>query len=236
MQQAEVAENNPPLRGKRIVLELKGVWKTYESTPVLKGINLKLLEGDLAAIVGPSGSGKSTILHIAGGLETPDRGEVYLFGKRIDNLPEGERDFFRRKRVAYVFQFFNLLEDFTVWENIYLFGKLLNVKNPERKTEEIITFLGLKGKERQKPLYLSGGERQRVAIGRALITEAKLILADEPTGNLDPERAEEIIKLFGELNKRGITLLVATHNRNLLKYFKKVYYIEKGLLSDYSSV
>jgi lipoprotein-releasing system ATP-binding protein len=218
-----------------VILELKNVWKSYNGTPVLRGVNLKLQKGDFVAVIGPSGSGKSTLLHIAGGLETPDRGGVFLYQKRIDNLPEGKRDAFRRKRVAYVFQFFNLLEDFTVWENIYLFGKLLKTKDVKRKTEEIISFLGLKGKENLKPLSLSGGERQRVAIGRALITEAGLILADEPTGNLDAERAEEIIKLFRELNERGITFLIATHNRELLKYFKKVYYINKGLLSDYRS-
>lgn len=231
----EITDNGPP-NGSEPILELKRVWKYFGNIPVLRGVNLKLQKGDFVAIVGPSGSGKSTLLHIAGGLETPSSGEVYLFGRRIDNLPEEKRDLFRRKKVAFIFQFLNLLEDFTVWENIYLFGKLLKVEDVERKTGEILTFLGLGDKADKKPFHLSGGERQRVAIGRALISEAKLILADEPTGNLDPERSEELIKLFTQLNGKGITFLVVTHNRELLRYFNKVYYIKKGVLSDYSSV
>jgi len=215
------------------VLRLKGVRKSFGETEVLKGVDLTLFRGDFVAILGPSGSGKSTLLHIAGGLETPTDGEVYLFGKRIDNLPEGKRDRFRKGKVAFIFQFHYLLEDFTVYENLAIFAKLLGVKNYRSKIEEILKLLGLSHRRNHKPPQLSGGERQRVSIGRALIGGAPLILADEPTGNLDPRQAEEIFNLFKELNERGTTFLVVTHNLNLLKFFNRVYTLKGGALEPF---
>jgi lipoprotein-releasing system ATP-binding protein len=216
------------------VLVFREVYKTYADETILKGVNLTLEEGDFTAIIGPSGSGKSTLLHLAGGLELPSGGEIYLFGRRIDNLPEDQRDRLRRGRVAYIFQFHYLLEDFTVEENLEIFGRLLGVPDVEKKVEQILKTLGLYHRRRYKPYHLSGGERQRVSIGRALISGAKLILADEPTGNLDPLQSEEIFQLFKSLNSRGITFLVVTHNRNLLKFFNRVYLLKGGVLSDYS--
>ena len=216
------------------VLVFKGVYKTYAGEPILKGINLSLREGDFAGIVGPSGSGKSTLLHLAGGLELPTKGEIHLFGRRIDTLSEDERDKFRKGRVAYIFQFHYLLEDFTVEENLEILGKLLKVPNLGEKVNRILEILGLNHRRKYKPYYLSGGERQRVSIGRALLSGAKLILADEPTGNLDPLQAEEVFKLFAKLNSQGITFLVVTHNKNLLKFFNKIYLLKGGVLSDYS--
>jgi len=215
-------------------LVFRNVYKTYTGEPILKGINLSLREGDFSAIVGPSGSGKSTLLHLAGGLELPTKGEIYLFGRRIDPLPEDERDEFRKGKVAYIFQFHYLLEDFTVEENLEIFGKLLGVSNLDKKINEILEILGLNHRRKYKPYYLSGGERQRVSIGRALLSGAKLILADEPTGNLDPLQAEEIFKLFAKLNSQGVTFLVVTHNKNLLKNFNRIYLLKGGVLSDYS--
>ena len=215
------------------ILSLKGVKKRFGTVEVLRKINLSLKRGDFVAILGPSGSGKSTLLHIAGGLELPTEGGVYLFGRRIDNLPEGERDRFRRGKVAYIFQFHYLLEDFTVYENLELFGKLLKVKNLKRKIEEVLRLLRLEHRRDFKPPKLSGGERQRVAIGRALVSGAPLILADEPTGNLDPKQSEEIFTLFKELNERGTTFLVVTHNLNLLGFFNKVYTLEGGVLKPF---
>jgi len=214
------------------ILRFADVHKSFGEVEVLKGINLKLSRGDFAGILGPSGSGKSTLLHLAGGLDTPTKGEIYLFGRRIDNLPESKRDLLRRGRVAYIFQFHYLLEDFTVWENLEIFGKLLGKKNLKKRIEKILKLLKLEHRKDYKPPKLSGGERQRVAIGRALLTEAEIVFADEPTGNLDPGQAEEIFEIFKGMNRSGTTFLVVTHNRNLLKYFNRLYYIENGILSD----
>ena len=222
-----------PFKGEETILSLERVKKSFGTTEVLKEINLTLKRGDFVAILGPSGSGKSTLLHIAGGLEIPSAGEVYLFGRRIDSLPEGERDKFRKGKVAYIFQFHYLLEDFTVYENLEVFGKLLKVKDLKRKIDEVLKLLRLEHRKDFKPPQLSGGERQRVAIGRALVSGAPLILADEPTGNLDPKQAEEIFTLFKELNKRGTTFLVVTHNLNLLRFFNRVYTLEGGVLRPF---
>ena len=214
------------------VLEFKEVYKSFGTAEVLKGVSLKLKKGDFAGILGPSGSGKSTLLHLAGGLDIPTKGEVYLFGRRIDNLPEGKRDKLRKGRVAYIFQFHYLLEDFTVWENLEIFGKLLGKKNLRAKIVEILKLLKLEHRKNYKPPKLSGGERQRVAIGRAILSEADLIFADEPTGNLDAKQSEEIFEIFKKMNQKGTTFLVVTHNRELLKYFNRLYYIKEGILSD----
>jgi len=214
------------------ILKLVNVKKRFATVEVLKGVNLTLKRGDFVAILGPSGSGKSTLLHIAGGLDTPTEGGVYLFGKRIDNLPEAERDQYRKGKVAFIFQFHYLLEDFTVFENLTLFGELLGIANTKERAKEILKFLKLEHRKDYKPYLLSGGERQRVSIGRALISGAPLILADEPTGNLDSKQSEEIFEYFKEINRRGTTFLVVTHNQKLLKYFNKVYHIRDGVLTD----
>ena len=215
------------------VLEIKELYKSFGKTEVLKGINLKLHKGDFVGILGPSGSGKSTLLHLAGGLETPTKGEVYLFGRRIDNLPESERDRLRKGRVAYIFQFHYLLEDFTVWENLEIFGTLLGKRKLKEQIEEILKLLKLEHRKNYKPPALSGGERQRVAIGRALLSRAQLILADEPTGNLDQEQSREVFEIFKEMNRKGTTFLVVTHNEELLSYFNRVYYLSGGKLLPY---
>jgi lipoprotein-releasing system ATP-binding protein len=213
-------------------LELKNIEKRFGNVSIFKNLTLKVEEGDFVGIFGPSGSGKTTLLHIAGGLDIPDKGEVYLWGERIDRLSEGKRDKIRRGKVAFIFQFFYLLEDFSVEENLEIFGKLLGVKNVRRKVDEILKLLGLERRRHYKPPRLSGGERQRVAVGRALITGARLILADEPTGNLDERQEEEIFNHFERLNYEGYTFVVVTHNRKLQKFFKRSFYLSGGLLSD----
>ncbi len=225
---------NPTPGGGDEILKLVGVKKNFGSTEVLRNVDLTLQRGQMVAIVGPSGSGKSTLLHIAGGLELPSAGEVFLFGKRIDTLPEDERDRFRRGRVAYIFQDPYLLEDFSVYENLEIFARLAGRKVSADEIEHILELLGLSHRKDYKPSVLSGGERQRVAVGRALVTGAPLILADEPTGNLDPERAKEVFSLFRELKeKMGTTFLVVTHNRDLLGFFDKTYLLRGGQLSFY---
>ncbi|NPA13995.1 MAG: ABC transporter ATP-binding protein [Aquificae bacterium] len=216
------------------LLELINVKKKYSTTEVLKGISLKVQKGDFIGIFGPSGSGKSTLLHIAGGLDTPTEGKVFLFNTRIDILPENERDKIRKGKVAYIFQFHYLLEDFTVWENIEIFAHLLGVEKKQipSKVEKLLRFLRLEHRKNFKPSQLSGGERQRVAIARALVADPLLILADEPTGNLDSHQSEEIFTYFHRLNKKGITFVVVSHNENLKKFLNKTYYINDGILSD----
>ncbi len=216
------------------LLELINVKKKYSTTEVLKGISLKVQKGDFIGIFGPSGSGKSTLLHIAGGLDTPTEGKVFLFNTRIDILPENERDKIRKGKVAYIFQFHYLLEDFTVWENIEIFAHLLGVEKKQipSKVEQLLRFLRLEHRKYFKPSQLSGGERQRVAIARALVADPILILADEPTGNLDSHQSEEIFSYFHRLNKKGITFVVVSHNENLKKFLNKTYYINDGILSD----
>ncbi|MEO2154131.1 MAG: ABC transporter ATP-binding protein [Aquificota bacterium] len=216
------------------LLELINVKKKYSTTEVLKGISLKVQKGDFIGIFGPSGSGKSTLLHIAGGLDTPTEGKVFLFNTRIDILPENERDKIRKGKVAYIFQFHYLLEDFTVWENIEIFAHLLGVEKKQipSKVEKLLRFLRLEHRKYFKPSQLSGGERQRVAIARALVADPILILADEPTGNLDSHQSEEIFTYFHRLNKKGITFVVVSHNENLKKFLNKTYYINDGILSD----
>jgi len=220
-----------------IILELRNVWKIYPpSTEVLKGVNLKVYKGDFIGIFGPSGSGKSTLLYLSAGLETPTKGEIYLFNQRIDHLPTNKRDKIRKGKLAYIFQYHYLLEDFSVWENIKIFAELVgsnsSKKSIEERIEEILKFLGIYHRKDFKPIYLSGGEQQRVAIARALIINPLLILADEPTGNLDSKREEEIFQYFKKLNEKGITFLVVSHNEKLKKFFNRIFYLQDGILKE----
>ncbi len=203
------------------VVRLEGVFKSYGETEVLKNLNLKVERGDFFGVLGPSGSGKTTLLNVIGGLERVNRGKVFLFGRRIDDLREEEVTRFRRGKVAYVFQFFHLLEDFNVLENLLVVAKLLKVKDAKEKALKILKTLRLEHRLYHKPYQLSGGEKQRVAIGRALISGAKLILADEPTGNLDWKEGEKIFKIFLELSRGGYTIVCATHNRALERFFNR---------------
>ncbi|WP_461828984.1 ABC transporter ATP-binding protein [Aquifex sp.] len=212
-----------------MLLRIKNLKKTYPNgTQALRGIDLEVQNGEFVGVMGPSGSGKSTLLHIIGGLDKPTEGEVVLFGKDITRMDEDELAEFRKRRVAYIFQFYYLLEDFTVLENLLIVAEMVGIKDKERKAKEILEFLRLSHRLNHKPYQLSGGEQQRVAIGRALITEPKLILADEPTGNVDTEESFRIFDLFKELNRRGITFIVATHNENLKAYFGRIIRLRDG--------
>lgn len=214
-----------------MLLRVRNLKKVYPNgTQALRGIDLDVREGEFVGVMGPSGSGKSTLLHIVGGLDKPTQGEVVLFGKDITRMNEDELSEFRKRRVAYIFQFYYLLEDFTVLENLLLIAEIVGTKDKERKAKEILEFLRLSHRLNHKPYQLSGGEQQRVAIGRALITEPKLILADEPTGNVDTEESFRIFELFKELNKKGITFIVATHNESLKRFFGRIVKLRDGKL------
>ena len=212
------------------MVKLQGVWKIFpDGTKALKGIDLSIKEGEFVGLMGPSGSGKSTLLHIIGGLEKPTEGSVEVMGVRIDELSENQLALFRKGKIAYVFQFYYLLEDFSVLENLTLIGRLVGKENPEEEAIEILSMLRLSHRINHKPSQLSGGEQQRVAIGRAIISGAKLILADEPTGNVDWEEGKKIFKLFKEMNEsKRITFVVATHNPELRGFFDRTVLLKDG--------
>ena len=215
------------------LVELRNLKKVYKNgTVALWGINMVVNKGEFLGIMGPSGSGKSTLLHIIGGLDKPSEGEVKVFGKEISAMDEDELAELRKRRIAYIFQFYYLLEDFTVLENLTIIGELLGVREPKKKAMEILSFLRLSHRINHKPYQLSGGEQQRVAIGRALMIEPLLILADEPTGNVDSKEGEKIFNLFKEMNKKGITFIVATHNEELKRFFSRIIYLKDGKITQ----
>ncbi|MEC7832620.1 MAG: ABC transporter ATP-binding protein [Pseudomonadota bacterium] len=204
---------------------------------VLKKVNLRIDEGEIIALTGPSGSGKTTLLNIISGLDNPSSGDVFFDKTAIHKLSLNQRTKFRNNNLGVVFQFFNLLDDFNVFENIAmpLFIKNENNSVIEQRVKNILNEIDLLNKINSDVTSLSGGESQRVAIARAMIGLPKLILADEPTGNLDKENTEKIISfLINTCKKNNISLLMVTHDRELLKKFEKVYSIESGDLKVFT--
>lgn len=191
---------------------------------VLKDINLDICNGEIASIMGPSGVGKSTLLHIIGTIDRPTSGNVFYEGNDIFSLKNDALADFRNKTIGFVFQFHHLLSEFNAIENTMmpLLIAGLNKKEAGRKAEAILEEVGLSDRMLHKPGELSGGEQQRVAVARALILEPKLVLADEPTGNLDTRTGEELFRLLLDLNKKGTTFLIVTHNENLASKCRRV--------------
>ncbi len=214
------------------VIRTEGLKKVYPNgVQALRGVSLSIKRGEFVGLMGPSGSGKSTLLHIIAGLEKPTEGKAYLLGYDITQLSQDQLALVRQRHVGFVFQFYYLLEDFTVLENLTLVGELAGIKNAEAKAREILEYLRLSHRLSHKPSELSGGEQQRVAIGRALMLEPDIILADEPTGNLDLAEGRRIFELFLKLREeKGITFLIATHNEELKGYFDRIYRLKDGLL------
>ncbi len=198
----------------------------------LKNINLTINEGEFTAIIGPSGSGKSTLLHLLGGIDKPSSGEVIINGKNIYNLKEKELSVFRRRNVGFIFQFYNLLPVLTAEENM-LMPLLLDNKEPDDKyISEIVNILGLKDRLHHLPSELSGGQQQRVSIARALAYKPSIILADEPTGNLDSKNSKEILELLKfSVKKYNQTLIVITHDLNIASSADRVLSIEDGIIT-----
>jgi lipoprotein-releasing system ATP-binding protein len=200
------------------MLEVRNIIKNYGSLQVLKGINLHIKKGEIVSIVGASGAGKSTLLQIVGTLDKPDEGEVIIGGSNLEQLNESELASFRNKNIGFIFQFHNLLPEFTAFENVcipaYIGGK--DKGATEERANELINILGLSSRVNHKPSELSGGEQQRVAIARALINNPAIIFADEPSGNLDSNNAEDLHKLFFKLrDDLQQTFVIVTHNANL---------------------
>jgi lipoprotein-releasing system ATP-binding protein len=216
------------------VILVENVHKVYpDGTRALKGVSFRIEKGEFVGLMGPSGSGKSTLLHIIAGLDKPTEGRVLVDGKDITRMNEDQLAEFRKSNIAFIFQFYYLLEDFTALENLVLIGQLAGQREPKKRALELLNFLRLSHRANHKPYQLSGGEQQRTAIGRALMLKPKIILADEPTGNLDLEEGKRIFELFLELrDKEGITFLIATHNQEMARYFDRVLRIRDGLLEN----
>lgn len=195
----------------------------------LNHVSFSVEEGEFVTILGPSGSGKSTLLHLLGGVDKPTFGKVYIDGQSIYEMKERELTAFRRREIGQIYQFYNLIPVLNVEENICL-PMLLDHRQAERKDlDELLDLLGLTERVNHLPSELSGGQQQRVAIGRALISKPKLILADEPTGNLDQKNSREIIKLFRELNEKyGQTILLITHDEKIAEHAERILVIEDG--------
>ena len=196
----------------------------------LDGVSVKIKKGDFVVIIGPSGSGKSTMMNMVGALDLPTKGEIYLDEQDIAHLDESDLAQIRGNKIGFVFQTFNLIPTLTTIENIALPMIFHGIEKHERleRAEKILENVKLEHRKNHFPNELSGGERQRVAIGRALANDPEVILADEPTGNLDTKTGAEIMKLFGELNEKGKTIILVTHDLNLLKHSKKTLKIQDG--------
>jgi putative ABC transport system ATP-binding protein len=213
------------------MIGLEGVEKSYGENRILKDLNLFVPSGKFLSIMGRSGSGKSTLLNLVGGMDRPDRGRIIIGNEEISGYSEERLTLYRRKRVGYVFQFFNLLPNLTAQENIEMPLLLNGVSGYEGKIIDLMDSLGLGGKESSYPHQLSGGEQQRVAICRALIHDPDIILADEPTGNLDSNTGHAILALLREMcEKRGKTLLLVTHDLAVAQYGEEILKLQDGKL------
>lgn len=209
----------------------KNIFKRYGKVEVLKGVDINIEKGEVASISGPSGSGKSTLLHILGTLDKADMGEVRMNDRLINSLSGNKLAAFRNKHIGFVFQFHHLLPEFAAWENVCIPGWLAGRKKGEvkEKAEELLKMLGLSHRMENKPNEMSGGEQQRVAVARALINNPDIVMADEPTGNLDSANARELHQLFFDLrDKFNQTFLIVTHNEELAKLSDRVLYMKDG--------
>ncbi|MBD3246276.1 MAG: ATP-binding cassette domain-containing protein [Candidatus Omnitrophica bacterium] len=219
------------------MLEVKNLSKIYrtgrEHVIVLHNVSLRIEEGDYVSIVGPSGAGKSTLLHAIGGLEPPTGGEVLWKGKDVYRLRQKQRARWRRRSVGYVFQFYHLIDELRVRENVALPRFLKHRKSSFKKAAKLLEYLDILPRQRFFPFQLSGGEKQKVAFARALVNEPELILCDEPTGNLDRESREKITALLDRLNRElGKTVILVTHNHELAQKAARILYLEEGRIRE----
>ena len=221
------------------VIRIEGLHKSYETSaglfPALKAVDLSIAAGEFVAIMGPSGSGKSTLMNILGCLDKPSAGRYVLNGRDVDNLNKDELALLRNHTIGFVFQGFNLLPRMSLLDNVALPLIYCGLEREERhqRAHELLAKVGLADKASSLPNKISGGQQQRVAIARALVNRPRLILADEPTGNLDSQTSEEIMTLFEELNSEGITIVLVTHEENIARHAKrKVRFFDGRIISN----
>lgn len=219
------------------IIKISGVKKTFgkneSKTEVLRGVDLEIEKGDFVSLMGASGSGKSTLLYLIGGLDRDFEGDIFIDEKNIRTLKEKEMSKIRLNRIGFIFQFYNLVQNLSVEDNIMLpitmSGK--NVKEYRKKLDEILKITDIADKRKAKPSQLSGGQQQRAAIARAILNEPEILLADEATGNLDSKAGEEIMELFKRINEeKGITILQVTHSEKCALYSKRIVKIENGMI------
>lgn len=222
----------------KTIIEIKGITRDFplgnEIVYVLKGIDLHINKGEYVALMGPSGSGKSTLMNILGCLDTPTAGSYVLNGKDVSKMEDDELAEIRNKEIGFVFQTFNLLPRTTALDNVALpmvyagHGK----DDRNKRSTEVLTQVGLADRMDHKPNQLSGGQRQRVAVARALVNHPSIILADEPTGNLDSKTSEEIMKLFGEIHENGNTVILVTHEEDVAKHAHRIIRLKDGIIES----
>jgi ABC-type lipoprotein export system ATPase subunit len=234
----------PVMSKDNLILESEGIYKSYRmgatEVKVLKGVDLAVKTGEFLAIIGASGSGKSTLLHILGALDMPDKGVVRFEGRDLSQHSARELNRFRNKMVGFIFQFYHLLDELNTLENVFLptmasksvLGWLACRRQAKNRAKELLAQLGLLERANHKPYQLSGGERQRVAIGRALMNEPKLLLADEPTGNLDSATGIGILDVFEKLNKAGQTIIMVTHDERIARRAGRIITLADGKIKN----
>ena len=218
---------------KAIMIKLEGITKSFGSLQVLKGIDLEINKGEVVSIVGPSGAGKTTLLQIMGTLDEPDAGVVQIDGTVVSRMKEKELSAFRNKNIGFVFQFHQLLPEFTALENVMIPALIAGVSSKEahERAMKILDFMGLVDRASHKPNELSGGEKQRVAVARALINDPAVILADEPSGSLDTHNKEDLHQLFFDLRDRlGQTFVIVTHDEGLAKITDRTVHMVDGMI------
>jgi ABC-type lipoprotein export system ATPase subunit len=223
------------------LIELRDIHKTYHlgevDLPVLKGISLSVARGELVALMGASGSGKSTLMHVLGCLDHPSTGEYWLDGREISDLSAKERARVRNRTIGFVFQSFNLLARTSALENVMMplsYAEAhLTEREMQQRATELLQRVGLADRMHHQPSQLSGGQQQRVAIARSLVNTPQILLADEPTGNLDSRTSEEILQMFQDLNRReGLTIVLVTHDPEVARYAQRIIHIKDGLIED----
>ncbi|MCD6559536.1 MAG: ABC transporter ATP-binding protein [Palaeococcus sp.] len=225
---------------QRIVLKTKGLVKNYYIgrsivVPALRGVDLRIYEGEFIAIVGPSGSGKTTLLNMLGLLDRPTAGQIYVDGMEVSSLNDNQLSEIRLRKIGFIFQYYNLMPILTALENVEMPMVLAGLPKKERikRAKELLKAVGLERFIRHKPNEMSGGQQQRVAIARALANNPSIVLADEPTGNLDTKTSEEIIKLLGRINReKGTTLVVVTHDPDIAEKAHRILQIRDGILKE----